>query len=218
MVHALKPSIDRVDRYRSISIDRSVRFSRCGGSGRVGSMRTGTIRLRNRAAHARVGDGTRHARARGGSRDGGGEGDDRWIPPRHGVREVRGGRERGAVVSGIRAKGWRRGRGGARAIDRGRGGERVGETEGGVGGYAIGRCAEGWSRARRRRRRRVVRFGECVSVSVCTVVQQLLHCIRVLTGCLRLVCPTRDAYGSIPCVSGRTRARRRRRGTRRILT
>jgi len=166
MVHALKPSIDRVDRYRSISIGavQSVRWVGSGrvGSGRVGSMRTGTIRLRSRAAHARVGDGTRHARARGGSRDGGGEGDDRWIPPRHGVREVRRGRERGAVVSGIRAKGWRRGRGGARAIDRGRGGgERVGETEGGVGGYAIGRCAEGWSRARRRRRRRVVRFREC---------------------------------------------------------
>ena len=52
MVHALKPSIDRVDRYRSI--DRSVRFSRCGGSGRVGSMRTGTIPASAIVRHTRA--------------------------------------------------------------------------------------------------------------------------------------------------------------------
>jgi len=106
-------------------------------------------------AHARArGDGSRHARARGVSRDGWGEAIGRWILPRQGVREVRGRRERGVVVSGIRSKGWgrRRGGGGERAIDRGRGGgERVGETEEGVGrrvrDRSIDRRAEEWSRA-----------------------------------------------------------------------
>ena len=121
MVHALKPSIDRI----SIDIDRSIGAVQCGGSGRVGRVGSGRCG-REPSAYAVV----RHTRASG-------------MEPgtlalvavlaMAGVKVTIGGclLAMGYVKCGGDANGggrvwdsgrkrWRRGRGGARAIDRGR--------------------------------------------------------------------------------------------------